>query len=98
MKNLTVHQAINYLSRYGAIRHDVSQLVHASRQTAKKYKVKALDIFFFMIENRKVNGLFLFEYGFNNRQGREVKETFKNYYEDNISNFSFDDEGNNIIL
>jgi len=98
MTNLTVQQATNYLRQYGAIRHDVRQLVHASRQTAKKYKVKALDIFFFMIENRKVNGLFLFEYGFNNRQGREVKATFTNYYENNISYFDLDDEGNNIIV
>jgi len=35
-----------------------------------------------MIENKKVNGIFLFEYGFNNRLGREIKQTFKNnYYE-----------------
>ena len=98
MKNLTVHQARQHLSQYGTIRHDISRLIYAARQTAKQYKVKAVDIFFFMIENKKVNGLFLFEYGFTNRQGRQVKEVFSAYYEDNISHFSTDEEGNNCII
>jgi len=77
---LTEHQVKQHLSQYGTIRHNVSRLIYSARQTAKQYNVKAIDIFFFMIENKKVNGIFLFEYGFNNRQGREVKNTFKNYY------------------
>ena len=80
---LTENQVRQHLSQYGTIRHNISQLIHASRQTAKQYKVKAVDIFFFMIENKKVNGLFLFEYGFNNSQGRQVKDVFTAYYEDN---------------
>jgi len=83
IKKLTQKFAADYIHyHYGYLKHDIKQLVKASRTTAKKYNCNPLDIFFFMIENRKVNGIFLFEYGFNNRLGREIKQTFKNnYYE-----------------
>ena len=83
IKKLTEKFASNYIHyHYGYLKHDIKKIVQASRTTAKKYNCKPLDIFFFMIENRKVNGIFLFEYGFNNRLGREIKQTFKNnYYE-----------------
>ena len=100
MQYLTKNNINNYLiDNYGYNKHDTNKLLKASRETAKQYKVKAKDIFFFMIENKKVNGLFLFEYGFNNRQGREVKNTFERYYNEvKTSHFEFDSEGNNIIL
>jgi len=83
IKKLTVNFASNYIHyNYGYLKHDIKKLVQASRTTAKKYNCSPIDIFFFMIENKKVNGIFLFEYGFNNRLGREIKQTFKNnYYE-----------------
>jgi len=83
MKNLTTKAAKEHiLNNYGYLKHDIKKLVQASRTTAKKYNCSPIDIFFFMIENKKVNGIFLFEYGFNNRLGREIKQTFKNnYYE-----------------
>jgi peptidyl-tRNA hydrolase len=94
---LTEHQARQHLSQYGTIRHNVSRLIYAARQTAKQYNSKPIDIFFFMIENKKVNGMFLFEYGFNNSKGRQVKDVFASYYKDNQSHFELDEEGNNII-
>ena len=81
MKYLTENNINNYLlDNYGYNKRNSKKLLFASRQTAQKYKVKAKDIFFFMIANRKVNGIFLFEYGFTNRTGREVKETFEYFY------------------
>jgi len=95
---LTENQARQHLSQYGTIRHNVSRLIYAARQTAKQYNSKPIDIFFFMIENKKVNGMFLFEYNYTNRQGRQLKDVFTAYYEDNQSHFGFDNEGNNSII
>ena len=83
IKKLTENFASNYIHyHYGYLKHDIKKLVQASRMTAKQYKCSPLDMFFFMIENRKINNMHLSEYGFNTILGREVRETFKNnYYE-----------------
>jgi hypothetical protein len=81
IKNLTVNFAENYIHyHFGYLKHDIKKLVKASRETAKKYNCKSLDIFFFMIENEPIRKLYTHSYGFNTRQGREIKNTFKNYY------------------
>ena len=83
IKKLTQKFAADYIHyHYGYLKHDIKKLVKASRTTAKKYKCKPLDIFFFMIENKPVKGIYTHSYGFNTSEGREMKQTFKNkYYE-----------------
>jgi len=83
INKLTEKKAQNYIIyNYGYLKHDIKKLVKASRTTAKKYNCKPLDIFFFMIENKPVKGMYIHSYGFNTSGGREIKETFKNnYYE-----------------
>ena len=83
MTNLTTKAAKNYiLNEYGYLQHDIKKLVKASRMTAKQYKCKPLDIFFFMIENEPIRELRTHSYNFNTSGGREIKQTFKNkYYE-----------------
>ena len=83
MKNLTTKAAKNYiLNNYGYLQHDIKKLVQASRTTAKRYNCSPLEIFFFMIENRQIKGIYTHSYNFNTLGGREIKETFKNnYYE-----------------
>ena len=83
IKKLTQKFAADYIHyHYGYLKHDIKKLVKASRTTAKKYKCSPLEIFFFMIENRKIKGIYTHSYGFNTSEGREIKETFKNnYYE-----------------
>jgi len=81
MKNLTTKSAKEYiLNEYGYIKHDIKKLVKASRTTAKQYNCSPLEIFFFMVENEPIKGIYTHSYGFNTRLGREIKETFKNNY------------------
>jgi len=81
IKKLTQKFATDYIHyHYGYLKHDIKQLVKASRTTAKKYNCSPLDIFFFMIENKPVKGIYTHSYGFNTSEGREIKETFKNTY------------------
>tara|TARA_R110001606_G_scaffold361182_1_gene514252 strand:+ start:296 stop:556 length:261 start_codon:yes stop_codon:yes gene_type:complete len=81
IKKLTIKFAADYIHyNYGYLKHDIKKLVKASRETAKQYKVKSIDIFFFMIENEPIKGIHTHSYGFNTSEGREVKNTFKNYY------------------
>tara|TARA_R110002012_G_scaffold317929_1_gene535245 strand:- start:134 stop:379 length:246 start_codon:yes stop_codon:yes gene_type:complete len=81
MKNLTIKAAKEYiLNEYGYLKHDIKKLVQASRITAKKYNCSPLEIFFFMIENEPIKGIYTHSYGFNTSGGREIKQTFKNNY------------------
>jgi len=81
IKKLTVNFAANYIHyHYGYLKHDIKKLVKASRTTAKQYNCSPLNMFFFMIENEPIRELNTHSYNFNNRLGREIKETFKNNY------------------
>ena len=81
IKNLTVKFAENYIHHnYGYLKHDIKKLVKASKETAKQYNVSPLQMFLFMIEQKPINELYTHSYGFNTSGGREVRETFKNYY------------------
>jgi len=81
IKKLTTNLAQNYIYyNYGYLKHDIKKLVLSCRQIAKQYNVKPLDIFFFMIENRQIKGIYTHSYGFNTAKGREIKEQFKNIY------------------
>lgn len=81
IKNLTVKFAENYIYyNFGYLKHDIKKLVKASKQTAKQYNVSPLQMFLFMIEQKPINELYTHSYNFNTSTGREVRETFKNYY------------------
>ena len=81
MQYLTKNNINNYLiNNYGYNKHDINKLLKASRETAKQYKVTPLEMFFFMIENKELKKLYTHSYGFNTSEGREVRNTFKNYY------------------
>tara|TARA_Y100001951_G_C11209493_1_gene222114 strand:+ start:447 stop:713 length:267 start_codon:yes stop_codon:yes gene_type:complete len=82
IKKLTVGYASKYiLQNYGIIKHNIYNLVKASRQTAKKYNCTPLDMFFFMIENRPIKKLYTHSYNFHTRKGRKIREVFAdNYY------------------
>jgi len=81
IKKLTTNLAQNYIYyHYGYLKHDIKKLVLSCRQIAKKYNVKPLQIFFFMIENRQIKGINTHSYGFNTARGREIKQQFKNIY------------------
>jgi hypothetical protein len=81
IKNLTVKFAENYIyHNYGYLKHDIKKLVKASKETAKQYNVSPLQMFLFMIKQQPINELHTHSYTFNTRTGREVKETFKYFY------------------
>ncbi len=83
IKKLTKKFAENYIYyNYGYLKHDIKQIVQASRETAKKYNCTPLDIFFFIIDDEPIKKLYTHSYGFHTSEGREVKQNFKNnYYE-----------------
>ena len=83
IKKLTQKFAENYIYyNYGYLKHDIKQIVKASRETAKKYNCKPLEIFFFIIDDEPIKKLYTHSYGFHTSEGREVKQIFKNnYYE-----------------
>jgi len=83
IKKLTQKFAENYIYyNYGYLKHDIKQIVKASRETAKKYNCSPLDIFFFIIDDEQIRKLYTHSYGFHTSEGREVKQTFRNnYYE-----------------
>ncbi len=87
IKKLTTNLAQNYIYyNYGYLKHDIKKLVLSCRQIAKQYKVKPLQIFFFMIENKPINQLYTHSYNFNTATGREIKQQFKSiYYEQRTS-------------
>lgn len=81
MKNLTVKQAKNYIvSNYGQPRHNISSLVKACKIIAKQSKLKPLDLFFLLIENKPIEGEYTHSYGFHTRTGRELIESLQSAY------------------
>ncbi len=70
------------LDNYGVVRHDTGKMEYACIQLANDLKVKPEEIFFFMVENEPIEGLYTHSYGFNTRQGRGIKESFESYYYD----------------
>jgi len=83
IKKLTQKFATDYINyHYTYFKHDIKQIVKASRETAKKYNCKPLEIFFFIIDDEPIKKLCTHSYGFHTSGGREVKQTFRNnYYE-----------------
>jgi len=59
MKTLTKNNIKKYIKEnYNILKHDPECLLFASRQTAKHYKTNAQEVFFFMIENKKISNIY----------------------------------------
>jgi len=81
MKSLTIKAVKNYLTEnYGAPRHNVKCMIIAARKTAKKYGLKAIDVFFLAIENKPIKGAYTHSYGFHTATGRAIIDNFSNTY------------------
>jgi hypothetical protein len=81
MKRLTASGIERYLTeRYGVVRHDVVKLNKVSREVAKIYGCKPIEVFHFMIEDRPIDGLHTHSYGYNTRAGRYIKDLFTQKY------------------
>ena len=86
LKYLTNKRAEDYIFyKYGYLKHDVNALVKTSREFAKKYNTNAFKMFLFAIENKPINEHYLTSYGFLTREGRQLKETFINRYNELIT-------------
>ena len=74
-------QMENYLlETYGKVVHDMNSMEYACSELANLHDIKAEDIFFFMVENRPIPGMYTHNYGFNTREGRALKQQFESYY------------------
>ncbi len=79
MKNLTEKGIVRYIrANHGELRHNPLSLKIAAQKTAREYKLNAVDVFLFMIENRPLCGTH--SYGFHTRYGRSIRETFEFEY------------------
>jgi len=83
MTNLTAKGIKNYLEEnYGVCKHNEIAMKEACVIVAKELKTAPLNVFFYIVERRPIQGLGLISYGFDSAEGREVREVFQsNYYE-----------------
>ena len=83
MERLTTKGMKSYLvENYGEVRHNLDAMRLACVETAKQFNCKALDMFYFIIEQQPIPNLYTHSYGFNTRFGREIRQQFEsNYYE-----------------
>ena len=74
-------QMENYLiETYGKVVHDMDNMEYACGELANLHDISAEDIFFFMVENKPIDGMYTHSYGFNTREGRALKQQFESYY------------------
>ena len=83
MKRLTINGMERYLfNNYGEVRHNLDAMRSACVETARQFNCKALDMFYFMIEQEPITNLYTHSYGFNTALGREIRQQFEiNYYD-----------------
>ena len=74
-------QMENYLiETYGKVVHDMDNMEYACGELANLHDISAEDIFFFMVENKPIDGMYTHSYGFNTSEGRALKQQFESYY------------------
>lgn len=84
MERLTSKGIEKYLtSQYGACRHNPVKMRNACAKTAKYYKVKPSEIFFYITERQDIPSLYCMSYGFQTALGREITEVFQSHYYSN---------------
>ena len=67
------------LSNYGEIRHDAKRMAKALKETSKDYEINKKSLFHMIVENKPID-FFTHSYGFQTSYGREIVNTFKDYY------------------
>lgn len=88
MQNLTKNNIKKYITdKYNILKHDPECLLYASRKTAKQYKTCAHEVFFFMIEDKKISNIYTHNYGFNTKKGRAIKSYFKYQYDKRLGDY-----------
>ena len=68
------------VENYGEVRHNLDAMRLACVETAKQFNCKALDMFYFMIEQQPIPNLYTHSYGFNTGLGREIRQQFESNY------------------
>lgn len=85
MVRLTTKKIERHLiNNYGEVRHNLDAMRLACVKTAKQFNCKALDMFYFMIEQEPIPGIYTHSYGFNTSIGREIRNQFENYYYESL--------------
>ncbi len=71
------------LNKYGEIRHDAEQMAKAIEQTANEHEINKKALFHMIVENKPIISQFsppTHSYSFHTRYGREIIDTFNDYY------------------
>jgi hypothetical protein len=81
MKRLTVKGVIRAIEDSGNIPvHDIPKLVDACRRTAKKFKLRPLDVFNLNCFNEPIGSVYTHSYGFLTSIGRDIVNTTQSIY------------------
>jgi len=87
MKRVTIKEIRNHFNEQGYTpKHSFAGLKYAANRLGKQLDVdNAFDVLLLVIENRPLVGWYTHSYGFHTRSGRELIETFQNYYYENTN-------------
>lgn len=80
MVKLTIKSATKRLNELGGARHDVSKMVKAARVVAKRNKLKPIEVFELVTENKPIEGAYTHSYGFHTATGRALIDGFSSEY------------------
>jgi hypothetical protein len=80
MKKLTEKGIVNHLKQYGGCRHNPKAMVKSAQVTSRKVGCSPLDVFFLVVENKPIEGLYTHSYGFHTATGRFIIEMFEANY------------------
>lgn len=81
MERLTPKGIEDYLQQYGGCRHDSNKMAMALSIVAKRYKIKSIDLFHFVVEDKPIPSVYTHSYGFHTAMGRQLINKFTYEYE-----------------
>ena len=83
MKAIQIENYIN--NNYGECKQDPHRFSKALEHTAREFNLDTLKLFLLIIENRPIEEAYTHSYGFQTANGREIINTFKFFYSNEIN-------------
>ena len=79
-------QIENYIiENYGECKHDPHRFSNALEHTAREFDLDTFKLFLLIIENRPIEEAYTHSYNFHTANGREIINTFKFFYSNEIN-------------
>lgn len=81
---MNAKQIENYLVlNYGGLKHCPHKMSKAIKQTSKIFDIDRKKLFHLIVENEPIKECYTHSYGFHTQTGRNIINTFQNYYYNN---------------